>query len=56
MPMRASSTAPTGTPPAVMERLNAQPNRILQDGGIMKTLEAHGMSPSAGARRNPGSG
>ncbi|HYH43946.1 MAG TPA: tripartite tricarboxylate transporter substrate binding protein, partial [Burkholderiales bacterium] len=39
---------PKGTPPAVVERLNAEVNRILTDGSIKKTLEAQGMAPSGG--------
>jgi tripartite-type tricarboxylate transporter receptor subunit TctC len=40
--------APKGTPQAVIDRVNAEVNRILQDGGIKKTLEAQGMAPSGG--------
>ena len=40
--------APKGTPQAVIERLNAEVNRILSDGSIKKTLEAQGMAPSGG--------
>jgi tripartite-type tricarboxylate transporter receptor subunit TctC len=39
---------PKGTPQAVVERLNAEVNRILTDGSIKKTLEAQGMAPSGG--------
>jgi tripartite-type tricarboxylate transporter receptor subunit TctC len=39
---------PKGTPQPVVDRLNAEVNRILQDGGIKKTLEAQGMAPSGG--------
>lgn len=39
---------PKGTPQAVVERLNAEVNKILNDGGIKKTLEAQGMAPSGG--------
>ena len=39
---------PKGTPPAIMERLNAEVNRILTDGSIKKTLQAQGMAPSGG--------
>ncbi len=39
---------PKGTPPPIVERLNAEVNKILHDGGIKKTLEAQGMSPSGG--------
>lgn len=39
---------PKGTPQAIIDRLNAEVNRILQDGGIKSTLEAQGMAPSGG--------
>ena len=39
---------PKGTPQPVVDRLNAEVNKILQDGGIKKTLEAQGMAPSGG--------
>lgn len=39
---------PKGTPQGVVDRLNAEVNRILSDGGIKKTLEAQGMAPSGG--------
>ena len=39
---------PKGTPPAIATRLNAEVNKILQDGGIKNTLEAQGMAPSGG--------
>lgn len=39
---------PKGTPQAIADRLNAEVNRILQDGGIRSTLEAQGMAPSGG--------
>ncbi len=39
---------PKGTPQAVIDRLNAEVNRILTDGSIKKTLEAQGMAPSGG--------
>jgi tripartite-type tricarboxylate transporter receptor subunit TctC len=39
---------PKGTPPAVSERINSEVNRILQDGGIRKTLEAQGMAATGG--------
>lgn len=39
---------PKGTPPAIVSRLNAEVNRILQDGGIKNTLEAQGMAASGG--------
>jgi tripartite-type tricarboxylate transporter receptor subunit TctC len=41
--------APKGTPQAVIDKLNAEVNRILQDGSIKKTLEAQGMAPSGGS-------
>ena len=40
---------PKGTPQSVIERLNSEVNRIIQDGGIKKTLEAQGMAPTGGA-------
>ena len=40
--------APKGTPQPVLDRINAEVNRILQDGGIKKTLEAQGMAPGGG--------
>ncbi|HEV7803943.1 MAG TPA: tripartite tricarboxylate transporter substrate binding protein [Burkholderiales bacterium] len=40
--------APKGTPQPIVDRINAEVNRILQDGGIKKTLEAQGMAPSGG--------
>ena len=39
---------PAGTPRPIVDRLNAEVNRILQDGGIKKTLEAQGLAPSGG--------
>jgi tripartite-type tricarboxylate transporter receptor subunit TctC len=39
---------PKGTPPPVIDRLNAEVNKILQDGSIKKGLEAQGMAPSGG--------
>ncbi len=39
---------PKGTPPAIVARLNAEVNKILQDGGIKNTLEAQGMAASGG--------
>src|SRR5688500_924202 len=39
---------PKGTPQAIVDRLNAEVNRIIQDGGIKKTLEAQGLAPSGG--------
>lgn len=40
--------APTGTPPAVIDRLNATLNKILQDAEMRKNLESQGMTPSGG--------
>ena len=40
---------PKGTPQAVIDRLNSEVNRIINDGGIKKTLEAQGMAPTGGA-------
>ncbi len=39
---------PKGTPAAIATRLNAEVNKILQDGGIKNTLEAQGMAASGG--------
>jgi tripartite-type tricarboxylate transporter receptor subunit TctC len=39
---------PKGTPQVVIDRVNAEVNRILQDGGIKKTLEAQGMAATGG--------
>ncbi len=39
---------PKGTPQPIVDRLNAEVNRILQDGGIKSTLETQGMAPSGG--------
>ena len=39
---------PKGTPQLIVDRLNAEVNKILQDGGIKKTLEAQGMAASGG--------
>ena len=39
---------PKGTPAAIVNRLNSEVNRILQDGGARNTLEAQGMSASSG--------
>lgn len=39
---------PKGTPAAIVNRLNAEVNKILQDGGIKNTLEAQGMAASGG--------
>jgi len=40
--------APRGTPPAVIDRLNAAVNRFLRDPDMKQNLEAQGMSPSGG--------
>ena len=39
---------PKGTPAAIGTRLNAEVNKILQDGGIKSTLEAQGMAATGG--------
>jgi tripartite-type tricarboxylate transporter receptor subunit TctC len=39
---------PKGTPQSIIDRINAEVNRIIQDGGIKKTLEAQGLAPSGG--------
>lgn len=41
--------APKGTPQPVMDQLNAEVNRILQDGGVKKGLEDQGMAASGGS-------
>jgi len=40
--------APRGTPPAVIDRLNAAVNRFLQEPDMKRNLEAQGMVPSGG--------
>jgi tripartite-type tricarboxylate transporter receptor subunit TctC len=40
--------APTGTPAAVVDRLNATLNKILEDAEMRKNLESQGMTPSGG--------
>ena len=40
--------APKGTPPAVIDRLNATLNKILQDAEMKKNLDSQGMTPSGG--------
>jgi tripartite-type tricarboxylate transporter receptor subunit TctC len=45
---------PKGTPRAIIERLNAEVNRILHDGSIKKGLEAQGMAPTGGTPANLG--
>lgn len=40
--------APAGTPPAIVERLNAAFNRALQDATVRKTLQEAGISPGGG--------
>jgi tripartite-type tricarboxylate transporter receptor subunit TctC len=39
---------PTGTPAAVVDRLNATLNKILEDAEMRKNLESQGMTPSGG--------
>lgn len=39
---------PKGTPQAIVNRLNAEVNRVLQEDGIRKTLVSQGMSASGG--------
>jgi tripartite-type tricarboxylate transporter receptor subunit TctC len=39
---------PKGTPPAIVDRLNAEVNKVLQEDGIKKTLVAQGMAASGG--------
>ena len=39
---------PTGTPAAVVDRLNATLNRILEDAEMRKNLESQGMTPTGG--------
>lgn len=40
--------APRGTPPAIIERLNAAVNKILRQPEMRKNLESQGMAPSGG--------
>jgi len=40
--------APKGTPPAIIDRLNATVNKFLQEPDMKKNLEAQGMIPSGG--------
>lgn len=40
--------APTGTPPAIIGRLNATVNAILRDVEMKKNLESHGMTTAGG--------
>jgi tripartite-type tricarboxylate transporter receptor subunit TctC len=40
--------APKGTPPAVIDRLNATVNTILRDAEMKKNLDSQGMTPSGG--------
>ena len=42
------AVAPKSTPPATIERLNAAVNKILQEPGMKKNLEAEGMAPLGG--------
>jgi len=39
---------PKGTPQAIVDRLNAEVNKVLQEDGIKKTLVAQGMAASGG--------
>ena len=39
---------PKGTPPAIVDRLNAEVNKVLQDDGIKKTLVVQGMAAAGG--------
>lgn len=41
--------APRGTPQPILDRLNTEVNRILQDGGVKKGLEDQGMAASGGS-------
>ncbi|HSE01280.1 MAG TPA: tripartite tricarboxylate transporter substrate binding protein [Burkholderiales bacterium] len=45
---------PRGTPPAVIDRLNAAVNRFLQEPDMKKNLEAQGMAPSGGTTQRFG--
>jgi tripartite-type tricarboxylate transporter receptor subunit TctC len=45
---------PRGTPPAVIDRLNAAVNRFLQEPDMKKNLEAQGMVPSGGTAQRFG--
>jgi tripartite-type tricarboxylate transporter receptor subunit TctC len=40
--------APKGTPPAMIERLNATVNKFLQEPDMKKNLDDQGMAPSGG--------
>jgi tripartite-type tricarboxylate transporter receptor subunit TctC len=46
--------APAATPPAVIDRLNATLNKILQDAEMRKNLESQGMTPSGGTPQHFG--
>jgi len=41
--------APKGTPPQIMDKLNLEVNRILQDGSVKKGLQDQGMAASGGS-------
>jgi tripartite-type tricarboxylate transporter receptor subunit TctC len=43
---------PKGTPPAIIERLNAAVNKFLQEPDMKKNLDAQGMVPSGGPPAN----
>jgi tripartite-type tricarboxylate transporter receptor subunit TctC len=46
--------APRGTPPAVIERLNATVNKFLQDADMKKNLDVQGMIPTGGSAQKYG--
>ncbi len=46
--------APRGTPPAVLERLNATVNKFLQDADMKKNLDVQGMIPTGGSAQKYG--
>jgi tripartite-type tricarboxylate transporter receptor subunit TctC len=46
--------APRGTPPAIVERLNATVNKFLQDADMKKNLDQQGMIPTGGTPQKYG--
>jgi tripartite-type tricarboxylate transporter receptor subunit TctC len=46
--------APRGTPPAIVERLNATVNKFLQDADMKKNLDQQGMIPTGGTAQKYG--
>jgi tripartite-type tricarboxylate transporter receptor subunit TctC len=39
---------PKGTPPAIIARLNAETNKVLQDGSVTKLLQTQGLVTTGG--------